>query len=194
MDAESRRMEIRFRSVAEDKRIVTGLVFEPDVLDTYCEAMRAEDIELMAHRFMKLDLSKVIDVQHDNHPVDAHVIESFIVRHDNADYQIGSWVLSVKVEDESIWKMIKDGKINGFSFEAMIRPQKAEVTYEITRDCLGFTEPAEDGHKHILYVQIGSDGNVIAGSTSEVNGHTHAITKASTTGRSDGHSHRYFLG
>ena len=194
MEAESRRMEIRFRSVTEDKRIVTGLVFEPDVLDTYCEAMRAEDIEIMAHRFMKLDLSKVIDIQHDNDPVDARVIESFIVRHHNPDYQIGSWVLSVKVEDESVWKMIKDGKINGFSFEAMIRPQKAEVVYEITRDCLGFTEPAEDGHKHIFYVQIGNDGNVIGGSTSEENGHTHSITKASTTGRSDGHTHRYFLG
>lgn len=192
--AESRRMEIRFRAVSEDKKIVTGLVYEPDVLDTYCEVMRTEDIELMAHRFMKLDLSKVIDIQHDNNAVDAHVIESYIVRHDTPEYALGSWVLSVKVEDEAIWKQIRDGKINGFSFEALVKLVKAEVTYEVVRDHLGMTEPAEDGHRHVLYVQIGTDGNVIGGATSEENGHTHVITKASNTGRSDGHTHRYFLG
>jgi hypothetical protein len=192
--AVSRRMEIRFRSVSEDKKLVTGLVYAPDTLDTYCEAMRAEDIEIMAHRFMRLDLSKAIDVQHDNNPVDAHVVESFIVRHATPEYEVGAWVLSVKVEDDGIWRMIKDGKINGFSFEAMVKAVKAEVTYEVTRDCLGFTEPGEDGHRHVIYVQVGPDGNVVGGATSEVNGHSHAVTKASTTGRADGHIHKFFLG
>lgn len=186
-------MEIRFRAVSEDKRIVTGLVYEPDVLDTYCEVMRAEDIEIMAHRFMRLDLSKVVDVQHDNKPVEAHIIESYIVRNETPEYALGSWVLSVKVEDDGIWKQIRDGKINGFSFEAFVRIKDAEVTYEVVRDCLGLTEPGEDGHHHVLYVQIGPNGNVVGGSTSETNGHTHTITKASVTGRSDGHSHRFFI-
>jgi hypothetical protein len=51
-----------------EKQIVYGEVYAPYILDTYGEFMTPEDIEVMAHRFMQLDLSKVIDTQHDNQP------------------------------------------------------------------------------------------------------------------------------
>lgn len=187
-------MEIRFRSVDTKQQIVEGLVYEPHALDTYCEAMLPEDIEVMAHRFMRLDLSKVVDYQHDNVLVNAHPVESWIVRHDHPHYSVGSWVVSMKVEDAAVWKKIEAGEINAFSFEAMVKAVKAEVTFGVTRDQLGFTEPAEDGHRHAFYVRLGEDGNVVEGRTSEVNGHFHEIKKSSTTARSDGHNHRYFLG
>jgi hypothetical protein len=60
-----------------EKQIVYGEVYAPYVLDTYGEFMTPEDIETMAHRFMQLDLTKVIDTQHDNQPNGSFPVESF---------------------------------------------------------------------------------------------------------------------
>ena len=36
----------------------------------------------------------------------------------------GSWIMSVKVHDATIWKGVKEGKITGFSIGGMSKVQK----------------------------------------------------------------------
>lgn len=177
----------------DEKQIVYGEVYAPDVLDTYGEYMSAEDIEVMAHRFMQLDLRMAIDTQHDNIPNGAYPVESFVVRDGDPHYTPGSWVLGVKIPDGNLWRKVKSGELNGFSFQSLVKPTTVEVEYSVIRDHVGKTEPQED-HQHVYLVELDDIGNVMGGQTSKAaDGHFHIITRASHTEEADGHNHRFFL-
>ena len=54
-----------------------------------------------------------------------YMIESFISRkglipEEFSDIALGSWYVSLKIEDNQIWQDLKDGKYNGFSIECMV--------------------------------------------------------------------------
>lgn len=192
--AEKHESFVQSQKFDEEKQIVYGCVYAPGQLDTYGEFMTAEDIEKMAHRYMKsVDLDQSIDVRHDNVVRDAYPVESFIARKGDVDYPEGSWVLGVKVEDVQLWGRIKSGELNGFSFQAMVVPVDMQIEYQVIRDHVGPTCAADD-HEHMLFVQIGDDGKVISGMTSKAaDGHVHKIVRASATETTNGHSHRFFL-
>lgn len=177
----------------DDEQIVYGEVYAPYRLDFHGEFMLPEDIKKMAHRFMQLPLGNAIDTQHDNVPNGSYPVESFIVSEGDDDYTPGAWVLGVKVPDDGLWKRIKNGKINAYSFEAMVTPREAEIEYYVIRDHVGFTQKSGD-HEHAYFVQLDEEGNVVSGYTSPgLDGHVHKISHASITEREDGHSHRYFM-
>lgn len=184
---------VPIRKTDEEKQIVYGEVYAPYVLDTYGEFMTPEDIELMAHRFMKLDLSKVIDTQHDNQPNGSYPVESFVAREGDPDYTPGAWVLGVHIPDPELWQSVKTGMLNGFSFQSLVKPTSVDVEIDVIRDFVGETELSED-HHHTFFVELDEIGNVVGGRTSKAaDGHYHEIKWASVTGRSNGHSHRFFL-
>ena len=194
MDAEKATTRIAIRKTDAKKQIAYGEVYAPFSLDTHGEAMLPEDIELMAHRFLGLDLSKSIDVQHDNVPTTCRPVESFVVRWDDPDYALGAWVLGIHVPDKALWAKVESGELSGFSFEAWCVPKAAEVEYEIVRDIVGVTEPAGDGHAHAFYAQFGDDGNIRAGRTSPgPDGHVHDIVRTAVTEVAGDHAHRFFF-
>jgi hypothetical protein len=192
MLAEREHTFVEFKNIDVEKQIVYAEVYAPGVIDTHGELMTAEDVEVMAHRFMQLDLSKTIDKNHDNVPVDAYPVESFIAREGDPDYTPGAWVLGTKIVDEAIWGAVKKGELNGYSFEALVRKLPAVALLEITRDNLGVTEEA-DGHTHIFFAELDDDGRVVAGRTTTDNGHSHSIDKGTATNEAGGHRHRIFV-
>lgn len=103
--------------VDDDKRIVTGIVYEPDALDAHDEFMTADEIEKSAHQFLK-DYRNV-DKQHDFVGGQADVVESWIAKEagklGDQDIQKGTWLLSVHVPDDDTWAEIKKGELTGFS-------------------------------------------------------------------------------
>ncbi len=188
----------RIRRTDDDERIVYAEVYSPNTLDSHGEFMLAEDIKKMAHRFMTLnDLGTTIDTNHDNIPNGSYPIESFIARAGDPDFDEGAWVLGVKVPDDSIWRKIKDGTLNSYSFEAMVRPVNMEVTVRTVRDHVGVTR-AEKGvdHDHSFFAQVNKAGKIVGGMTSPgPDGHVHEIKFASRTERSgaNNHNHRFDL-
>jgi len=46
------------------------------------------------------------------------------------DVKDGSWFGSFKVENEDVWKMIKDGTVRGFSVEGIFNYKKTEQSQE----------------------------------------------------------------
>jgi hypothetical protein len=186
-------VRVAIKKVNAAKQIVYGEVYAPYVLDTWGEFMTPEDIETMAHRAMQLDPSKLIDTQHDNLPNGSYPVETFIARDGDPDFTPGAWVMGVKVAD-TLWPSVLSGKLNGFSFQALVRPVEMEITYEVMRDHVGETATGLDtDHTHTYFVQVDDDGQVIGGKTDEVDGHSHTIVKASVTETAAGHSHRFFL-
>lgn len=103
--------------VDDEKRIVTGIVYEPDILDAHGEFMAADEIEKAAHRFLK-DFRN-IDKQHDFVATETEVVESWITKEDGKlgeqEVKKGTWLLSVHVPDDDTWDEIRKGELTGFS-------------------------------------------------------------------------------
>jgi len=184
---------IKIKTVNAEKQVVYGEVYAPNVLDTWGELMLPEDVELMAHRFMKMaHMKEAIDTQHDNIPNGSYPVESFIAREDDPDYTPGAWVLGVKITDSGVWDAVKSGKLNGYSFESLCRGVPAVIELEVLRDNFGITEETA-GHSHMFFAEVGDNGVVVTGRTTTVLGHDHLISEGTATDESFGHAHRYFL-
>lgn len=185
------------KKVDGDKQIVIGEVYAPYVIDSHGEMMLPEDIVKLAHRTLLEKKNHDFDIMHNGKAVKASIIESYIARKLDPDYTEGAWVLAVKILDEPIWQMVKAGKLNGYSLEAMVYKYEAEVTYDYQALHFGITEE-NDGHFHSFFVEVDKNGRVIGGTTSEEDdedgvSHTHKILAGTATKASNKHSHRYFL-
>lgn len=119
--------------IDDEKRIVTGIVYEPDVLDAHGEFMTADEIEKSAHQFLK-DFRN-IDKQHDFVAGQAEVVESWIAKEagklGEQDIVKGAWLMSVHVPDDDTWGEIKKGELTGFSMggvgERVEHVEKSEI-------------------------------------------------------------------
>lgn len=188
------RAEFVIRSVNEDEQIVYGEVYAPYVIDSHQEMMLPEDLKLLAHRFVADQKVRFVDVMHTNKWIDASVVESYIARKHDPDYQEGAWVLGTKIHDGLIWADVKSGKLNGYSLEAMVYKQLAEVVYDYLPVHIGLTEE-NDGHFHAFFVEVDKSGKVIKGQTGPGGDdeHTHKILWGTATELGNDHAHRYFL-
>lgn len=112
--------------VDEEKKLVTGVVLEPDEVDAHGDFEKAETIRLAAHKFMATyNEATTLGLQHTVFgDIGVELAESFIAPQDlDFDGQLkddeiirkGSWVMTVHVTNDEIWKAIKSGAITGFS-------------------------------------------------------------------------------
>lgn len=100
----------------EEQKLIYGVVYEPDEIDTQGEFAKAEEIEKAAHEF--LADNRNIDLQHNFKPDYGTVVESYIAPIDfkieNENVKKGAWVLVTKAKDD-IWEAVKKGEITGYS-------------------------------------------------------------------------------
>lgn len=97
---------------------VTGIVYEPMVEDTDGNYMTEEEITKAAHWFAKN--GNKVDLQHSFEPLDgAVVVESSVTKCDmeleGQAIRKGTWLMTVEIQDEEIYKAIEKGEITGFS-------------------------------------------------------------------------------
>lgn len=176
----------------------TGVVYTPLAVDTDMESMTEHDVRKMAHDFIASGLVNKIDTQHDNVLNGCEVVESFIARKDDPDFPEGSWVLTIRMkEDSPIWEKICKGELNGYSVEMFVTKVPKRVMVDLVKIATGATEAnsAEDvpDHSHEFYCDFDSNGKITFGVTDEVLGHKHSILTTVTTEASLGHAHRYFV-
>lgn len=114
----------------EEKRLIYGIVLQPDIADKQNDTISVEEIEAGAHRFMIK--SRHMDLQHEKTlPLEAAVpVESYLAPVDfkmgDKPVAKGSWVLVTKIFDDEIWQQVKAGQINGYSIRGYGRRQKVE--------------------------------------------------------------------
>ena len=79
--------------------------------------MTAEEIERAAHDF--LTNGKGVDVQHNYKKTNVDIVESWVAKDDTdingQRIKKGTWIATAKINDDLIWKAIKDEEITGFS-------------------------------------------------------------------------------
>lgn len=181
----------------EEQRIVYAEVYIPYRIDTDHETMTKEDVEKAAHNFLASGKVFKIDVQHDLKESGCQVVESFIARAGWEPFIEDAWVMGVKCTPE-IWKSVKSGDLNGFSFYGSTKKVPARVLVEVSKQVAGVTEKSEvDGplppHEHTFIINFDSEGRIVSGKTDYVFEHFHPIVHGTATEEELDHRHRLVL-
>lgn len=182
-----------FKAADDELQIVYGEVYIPNVPDTDGDFMTPEEVRKMAHRFVAKGTPEQIDIQHDGEVSGAHMVESFVAREGDDTFIPGSWVIGVHIPDETLWKKVKDGELNGFSMEAFAKSRDAVIKdVNLPAVVKGATNVME-GHDHEFEVTFDRDGVFLGGVTSEDGNpkHKHIIKHGTVTEDAAGHNHRF---
>ena len=132
---QSIRNEMSFSVFSVEERMVVGAAMVPDKMiirrneitgEIYYVYFTAETIKKLQQKFMIEKLLDKTNVEHGRKFLNGvSVVESWIVddpEHDKQQvfgmsYPKGTWMCSMKIEDEAIWQKIKEGKLNGYSVQ-----------------------------------------------------------------------------
>ena len=102
---------------SEERRLVGGIVYQPDTIDADGDYTDAEEIRKAAEGWM-LD-GHVLKLQHETRAPDTALVECFIAeaptKKGGQIIPVGAWYICCKVLNDKLWKQIKDGQVSGFS-------------------------------------------------------------------------------
>ncbi len=133
---------------------ITGIVYEPMVEDTDKNYMTAAEIAKAEKYFT--ENSGSIDIQHSFETEEnVSVVESWITKCDcsinGKDVKKGTWLMTVKVEDDDIWDKVEKGEITGFSMGGVGKYSDEDVDLSDITDDETSVEKAE---KKSLFVKL----------------------------------------
>src|SRR5271167_2279717 len=103
----------------------------PDSQGDFCTA---PEIENMAYNFMKGQRQYNVDTEHNLTKNETCVIESFIARPGDPDFQPGSWVVGMHVADPKTWAGIEKGDLNALSMYGSGTRDDVVIEIEIPDD------------------------------------------------------------
>ncbi len=113
---------IEIRKTVEDERMVYGIVYAPDEIDTDGHTASAEEIKKASENFMKAGRTTSIDKQHNYATDEGFVSENWITKEGDRQFPddpVGSWAVGIKVEKDETWDAVKSGEITGISLAGM---------------------------------------------------------------------------
>jgi len=117
-----------------DQRIITGPAMIPNKLiyrfnqetneEFYC-FFKSDTIRKAANDYLKFNRQANSTLQHEVEIEDTYIFESWLVENSDNDkanelgydVPIGTWMISMKVDNDEIWAKVKSGEIKGFSIE-----------------------------------------------------------------------------
>jgi hypothetical protein len=129
---QAEKMSKQYFATDSEKHIVLGpamipeqKIFRKDALgNPYYVYFTADTIKMIAEKYMRNKYTDNNDTMHDGKAVkDIHVVESWIKdsEHDKSNkygfenLPVGTWFVSMKVNNPKVWEDVKQGKLNGFS-------------------------------------------------------------------------------
>lgn len=118
---EIQKIDVPVLKVESEKRLVTGIVLEPDTIDAHRDIVSREVIEKAAHRFMAdyNDETQMGLMHRKFSDVGIEMVESWIAPGEltinGVRIKPGTWVMTVHVTKDDVWKEVKEGRLTGFS-------------------------------------------------------------------------------
>tara|TARA_R110000772_G_C13310212_1_gene439973 strand:- start:17103 stop:18230 length:1128 start_codon:yes stop_codon:yes gene_type:complete len=138
--------EMKLAKVDEEKRLLMGLVLEPNKLvfrkgiegqEDYQVFFSEQDIEDVAHNFQKQASQSNSTIQHSGKQIEGVTfVEQWIIENPEVDkstnfgfnYPKGSWMAMMKVDNDDIWNnYVKTGKVNGYSIDALMEFEEVNL-------------------------------------------------------------------
>lgn len=128
----------------DEKHLLVGCVLRPDYPiyrnngkeEFYLEFPK-ETVERLAYDYMQSGRIYSFTTDHKDIADNVSIVESWIKTSENdkskdygLDVPIGSWIICAKVEDEAIWKRVKDGELRGFSVESFVNLEEIILSKE----------------------------------------------------------------
>lgn len=142
--------DLKFKTLDEEKRIVTGPAMRPDIHiprkdesgGLYYGFFSQDTVRKAAELFFKKNSNaNNTNLEHEFEIDGVYVFESWIVEDPNmdkakalgfTDVRKGDWWVSMKVENESVWNnYLKSGLIRGFSVEVKAGEKDVELISQI---------------------------------------------------------------
>lgn len=115
-------MQFFSKSDDDERKLLYGVVYEPDIEDSHGDAMTKDEIEKTAHEF--LEFYRNIDTEHNMLAGAGTVVESYVtpieMKIGKNVIKAGSWILVTRATDE-IWDAWKAGDITGYSMFGISR-------------------------------------------------------------------------
>jgi hypothetical protein len=137
--------KIEFAEVDSDKRILMGAALIPNKQiyrkndkDEFYVFFSEATVKQASELFLKNGNQSNATLEHKAKFDGATVVESWIIDNPDMDKSKqygfslpkGTWMISMKIEDENVWKQVKEGKYKGFSIEGYFA-DKLEMSGEI---------------------------------------------------------------
>ena len=137
--------KVEFKSIDDDKRVVVGLALIPNKEiyrrqgDYEYNIVFSEDtVKKASHLYLKQLNNNNATLEHEKDATGISVVESWIVEDVETDksklYDLnatkGSWVVVMKVDNDEIWKDVKDGTYLGLSIEGIFSDQEVKTSEE----------------------------------------------------------------
>jgi len=140
-----------------DLQIVIGPAMIPDFKiirmddngNYYDVIFSKETILKIAKKFMKEARTNDVNQDHENvKKTGTYVYESWIVEDENDkaiqkygyDVPIGTWMVSMQIEDKETWQRVKNGELKGFSVEGAFEEYENEEKFNKIKAILEFDE------------------------------------------------------
>lgn len=131
-------MKMVFSVVDEEKKIIVGAAMVPnrmihrydDLGNLYYVFFSKESIKKMADKFLKEKRTDETSIEHNGLKLGSQkvfITESWVSEDDVHDKSrkygfelpVGTWYVSMKVNDDKVWKLIKDKALTGYSVEGL---------------------------------------------------------------------------
>lgn len=146
LSEEDKQERIELATIDEEKRLLLGAALIPnkkiyrkvdehEFFITFSE----QTIEKLAHNFSKNQNNNNSSLEHEVALNGMSVVENWIVEDTKTDksalygkqYDKGTWVTMMKVDNNEIWEKVKSGEIKGFSIDALLGLQEINFKTEI---------------------------------------------------------------
>jgi hypothetical protein len=145
----------------EDEQIIVGPIMipdieivrkDPDTKEIYYVKFSEQVVRKSSEKFMKELRAKDTNIQHEDNEAGSYVFESWLIEnpedkantHYGFNLPVGTWMVSMRVEDEATWKKVKNGELTGYSLEGNFlekdeyeKFKKDRETYEKIMKILG---------------------------------------------------------
>lgn len=152
---------VELKEVDEEKRLLMGAALIPDkkilridekTKQEYYIFFTKETIRKASELFLKRNKQSNATYEHMKEVNGMTVVESWIVEDEKQDKSamygfslpVGTWMISMKVDNEDVWKKVKAGEVKGFSiegyFESKEELSKHESIVEQIKNILNATE------------------------------------------------------
>lgn len=131
--------KLKVQMADDEKRMVSGAVLRPDFPIYRCNRETGEEfyiefskkaVEKLASKFMHTSKTNNWTIDHEDSAEGVYAVESWIKidnEHDKSialgldqALEIGTWFMTVKVDNDDVWQEIKNGRWKGFSVESML--------------------------------------------------------------------------
>ena len=146
----SKKNDLKFSVINKEKRLLLGLVLEPEKLiyrynentkEEYYLTATAETVLELQQDYIKQSNQSYSTLEHDGRELDGVTFtEHWIVEDSKIDksavhgltFQKGSWVSVAKIENDTLWnEYIKTGVVMGFSIDAIVHLEEINLNKQL---------------------------------------------------------------